>query len=468
MDIIFVLIISLIHSTSVVILVTYLITRTKVYTEIVEKRFTLENRLFLIVTLGLFSIYGTLGGVEILGARANIRDLGPAIAGLVGGPIVGFGAGFIGALHRYLLGGFTCQPCALATIFTGLAAGLIYKLNKDRFIGVAGAALFGITMQLFHAGLVILISRPLADAIALEKEIFLPMLTANTIGLTVFALFITNLKKERETEAERDAYLLTKERMESELRVAHDIQFSMLPKIPSPLSSGTYYDLYATIRSAKEVSGDLYDFFQIDGDHLFFIVGDVSGKGVPAALFMALTKTLLKGMSTPGMEPDELLSKVNSKIIPENDSLMFVTLFCGKLNFKTGELIYTNAGHNPPLIIRQNKEVDWLKLPPGLVLGVESGVGYTSKKVKLAPEEGVIVYTDGVTEAMNRAQELFSEDRLIETVRSFKNLSAKEMVDNILKAVSSFTLDVEQSDDITIMALCFKGPGHEGSGSPSG
>jgi len=160
-----------------------------------------------------------------------------------------------------------------------------------------------------------------------------------------------------------------KERIESELKIARNIQRSFLPKHFPPFPDKTGFDLFADLQPAKQVGGDLYDFFLLDQHRLFFSIGDVSDKGVPAALLMAVTKTLMKGVAEQDLSPSEVLGKVNTELALDNETMMFVTLFCGILDFRTGELVYSNAGHLPPLWIRNHCEVSWLELPKGMVLG---------------------------------------------------------------------------------------------------
>lgn len=452
------ILISLIANMSVVVVVAYVITRMQAHiTEVIKSQLTLQSRLFLVFVFGAFSVYGTLSAINVNGAYANIRDLGPAIAGLVGGPLVGLGAGLIGAIHRYFAGGLSQIPCTIATVSIGLAAGLIHRRQRGRFIGVRNAVLFMLIAESLHMALVLVMAKPFADAVTLVKQISIPMLMANSIGIAVFSLIIVNLIKEQAMQAERDSILQAKERMESELRVARDIQMSMIPKVFEANPRREEYQLYATLRPAKEVGGDLYDFFLIDENHLFFTIGDVSDKGVPAALFMAMTKTLLKGLAQPSIDPSALLTKVNSGLLEENESLMFVTLLCGILDLRTGEMQLTNAGHNPPMVIRNNGSVEWLKLPAGMVLGVDPDAHYTTVKVSLKPGEMIVTYTDGVTEAMNIEHKVFSDGRLLELVKSSVNDSAKDMVEHIDESVTSFSDGTAQSDDITILAVHYSG-----------
>jgi sigma-B regulation protein RsbU (phosphoserine phosphatase) len=248
-----------------------------------------------------------------------------------------------------------------------------------------------------------------------------------------------------------------KERIESELKIAHDIQMGILPKNFPPFPNRTDFDILAKIEPAREVGGDLYDFFFMDEDHLCFVIGDVSGKGVPASLFMAVTKTMIKAKATKGLSPEKVLTHVNQDLSLDNDSMMFVTLFLGILDTGTGELEYCNAGHNPPLLLSPAGRVLILQPTGGIALGVaEEGV-YQSRKVILQKGDSLFLYTDGVTEAMNKREELFSEGRLIKELADMKGKSIQEIVTGVMGKVSGFSAGVPQADDITLMVIRYYG-----------
>jgi sigma-B regulation protein RsbU (phosphoserine phosphatase) len=248
-----------------------------------------------------------------------------------------------------------------------------------------------------------------------------------------------------------------KERIESELKIAHDIQMGILPKIFPPFPDRSEFDIYATIEPAKEVGGDLYDFFFMDDYHLYFAIGDVSGKGVPASLFMAVTKTLIKAKATQGLTPQRVLSRVNQDLSMDNPSLMFVTLFLGILNIRTGELEYSNGGHNPPYLIHSNGDLEPLETTQGLALGVMDDFVYQSKKIVLQKGDTIFLYTDGVTEAMNEKEVLFSEQRLEKEITVLKDKSIEEFAAGVMEKIREFSQEVPQTDDITMMLLRFFG-----------
>jgi sigma-B regulation protein RsbU (phosphoserine phosphatase) len=445
------IIISLVNHMAVLMVIAYILTRTRFYSKIVNKEFSLKNRVLLIAIFGSFSIYGTLSGIRIRDAICNIRDLGPALGGLIAGPVVGLGAGLIGSLHRYLMGGSTALPCSLATLSIGLAGGLIYIIKKGKLIGIPGAVTFGICVEIFHMGLVLLIGRPFPVMLDIVKKITLPMISANAIGLGVFIFITSNLVKERETIA-------IKERIQSELNIGHEIQMSLIPKIFPPFPNRKDFEIFALIEPAREVGGDFYDFYFLDEEHLCFLIGDVSGKGVPASLYMAVTKTLIKMTASQSLNPGDILTKVNNELSKDNDSTMFVTLFCSVLNTVTGKLLYANGGHNQPLLIQKDGGVTFLKRTGDPVVGILEDLHYKSERLALASGDVLFVYTDGVTEAMNGKAELYSNERLkrdMETIHSYK--STRDIIKAIMKSVKAFSAGVPQTDDIAMMGIKFFG-----------
>ena len=247
-----------------------------------------------------------------------------------------------------------------------------------------------------------------------------------------------------------------KERIESELKIARTIQMNFLPKRFPPFPERSEFEIFAAIEPAKEVGGDLYDFFLMGNDRLFFTIGDVSDKGVPAALFMAVTKTLLKGTAEGDMLPSDILARVNRELCQDNDALMFVTVFCGILNYRTGELAYSNAGHPPPLVLPAGREPEWLMLPHGLVLGAMENAAYQTYQTRLQRGDGLLLYTDGVTEAINCEQQFYEDWRLMECVRSSKLLDAQGLVSRVRAGVGEFSAGAFQADDITVLALKLK------------
>ena len=248
-----------------------------------------------------------------------------------------------------------------------------------------------------------------------------------------------------------------KERIEADLRIAHEIQKSMLPRIFPAFPDNEEFDIFASMEPAKEVGGDFYDFFLINDNKLCFIVGDVSGKGVPAALFMMITKILLKTEALRDLPPSQVLLNVNNIIAQDNETSMFVTILCAMLDLETGELEIGNAGHNPPLLCKAGGDFEFIQIPKCFVLGPMEDTPFTSLRLTLKPGDTVFFYTDGVTEACNHNAELFSEDRLRTTLSRLNACDPMEIVDSIGVAIEDFVRDEPQSDDITMVTLRFTG-----------
>jgi phosphoserine phosphatase RsbU/P len=252
-----------------------------------------------------------------------------------------------------------------------------------------------------------------------------------------------------------------KERIESELNIAHDIQMGLLPKTFPAFPDRREFDLFALMEPAKEVGGDFYDFFLVDDTHLCFVIADVSGKGVPAALFMAMSMTLIKATARQGFTPDEILARVNNELSRDNDSCMFVTTFCGVLDTETGELTYANGGHNLPLHLKRGGGVSWLPKTGSLMVGAMEGICYRCERLLLEPGDGLFLYTDGVTEAMNLREEIYSDQRLEQSLSALRGSGIREIVGGVMAEVRLFTGEAPQSDDITMMLIQYHGKQRE-------
>lgn len=238
----------------------------------------------------------------------------------------------------------------------------------------------------------------------------------------------------------------SKATIESELNVAHNIQMSMLPKSFPPYPNRNDIELYGSLTPAKAVGGDLYDFF-INDEKLFFCIGDVSGKGVPASLVMAVSRTLFRNVSAHTVEPSHIVKTMNTAISEGNDNNMFVTLFVGILDLKTGRLRYCNAGHDAPYI---NKSL--LPCEPNLPVGVLPGMSFCEQETMMETGSTIFLYTDGLTEAMNAKRELFGEQRITDIISAFTG-STQELIETMAAAVHEFVGDTEQSDDLTMLAI---------------
>ena len=247
----------------------------------------------------------------------------------------------------------------------------------------------------------------------------------------------------------------SKERIESELRIARSIQMSMVPKIFPPFPDREDVDLYAKLIPAKEVGGDLYDFF-IEDNKLYFIVGDVSGKGVPASLVMAVTCRLFRTIAEHLHTPAEIVKSLNDTLAENNDSNMFCTAFLGILDLKTGNMQYCNAGHNAPVMLASSGEVKFMEVKPNLPLGLFSDFPYEGQECDITKETSLFLYTDGVTEAENTTKALYSDERLLDLLNEQRKNMPQMIVDIVLDDVNKHVDGAEQSDDITIMCVHYR------------
>jgi len=238
--------------------------------------------------------------------------------------------------------------------------------------------------------------------------------------------------------------------LSDELNIANRIQSTILP-VTFPEHKN--YDLFATMTPAKDVGGDFYDFFMIDNERIGFVIGDVSGKGVPAALFMAVSRTFLKATALTGFSPRDCLERANRSLAKESVPEMFVTLFYGILDLATGEVRYSNGGHNDPYILRNNGKVEQLEQAGGIMLGFLDDQRYKENEIMLNSGDAIILYTDGVTEAFNKEEEEFDDKRLIKGLEKQKGKSSQKIIEGIVKDVEAFIDDAEQSDDLTMLVM---------------
>lgn len=246
-----------------------------------------------------------------------------------------------------------------------------------------------------------------------------------------------------------------KNKIEHELSIAQDIQSSILTKLFPPFPNIKSFDIYAIVKPAKEVGGDLFDFSIQHENKLYFAVGDVSGKGVPSSLYMAITLTLFRALQHPS--PKQTLIKMNNELSNNNSSMMFITFLMGVIDLKNGEITLCNAGHNPPYILRQNGTIEQLQLQNSLPLGIMSDTEYYEDKFILASGDSIFLYSDGVTEAQNSQLEQYGTSRLLEELKQCLSLPPKSVTNRILNSLRTFTQDTPPFDDITIEVISFYG-----------
>lgn len=340
-------------------------------------------------------------------------------------------------------------------LFAGLHQLYLYTV----FMGILAILLLSFVVILFSAR----ITKPLRRL----------TLTAGEIGKGNFSVEIHEDRSTREIamlgsalsrmQSELKDYIRNleettsaKERFESELNIAHDIQQGMIPKIFPPFPEREDIDIYALLKPARQVGGDFYDFFFLDEETLCFAIGDVSDKGVPASLLMAMTITLFRAKAGLGQEVNELVGSINRDISKDNVNLMFVTFFMGMLNLRTGEMDYCNAGHNYPLLIRKNSETMIISGTHGPPLGVNEQQIFQSGKHTLTKEDTLVLYTDGITEAISIDGNFYGDDRLMNLLcTKCRERNPREISMTLINDVETFARTPEQSDDITLLVISY-------------
>ncbi len=272
---------------------------------------------------------------------------------------------------------------------------------------------------------------------------------------------MTSMLKQHIEQLSRE--MASKSLLENELKIASSIQRDLLPRNFPPFPNRKEFDLRSVMCPAKELGGDFYDFFMPDETHLAFLIADVSGKGIPAALFMTITHTLIRDFAEAGLSPDEVFRYANERLCAGNETGMFVTAWMAVLNVENGQMRCVNAGHNRPLVKRKNGRFEYLEMPPGFVLGGFPGMVFVEFTVQLFPGDRIFLYTDGVTEAMNKGGEFSGESRLSEWLDEAENLqiSIDEYTSFLRKKIADFSDGAEQSDDITMLILEYSGPGEK-------
>lgn len=342
--------------------------------------------------------------------------------------------------------------------------GSLHTLNKSVFLISAAGICFLIIIVIYISHTITMPLRRLASATteisrgSLDTPLPLPA-SRDEVGdlISSFENMRTSLKEYianlRETTA-------AKERLESELKIGRTIQMSFLPRVFPPFPERKEFEIHARLEPAREVGGDLYGFSLVDENTLFFSIGDVSGKGVAAALFMAVTKTVMNTLIVPGSDPATILSRVNADLCRDNEEMMFCTMVCGLLDLRTGECLYSNAGHNPPLVVRtggSDRKAEWLELPEGMLMGINESAVYQTRKIILNAGDMLLLYTDGVTEAIDENEEFYSDERLFTEVEKSGAAAPEDLTAEVLRSVQNFSGEARQSDDIAVLAIQFKG-----------
>ncbi len=264
---------------------------------------------------------------------------------------------------------------------------------------------------------------------------------------------IDEITQQRQALMEHDQLIS----IQSDLNIAREIQQGILPQVFPPFPDRRDFEIFATMVAAQEVGGDFYDFFLIDNDRLGIVIGDVSGKGIPAAIFMAVSRTLIRATGLKGSAPGDCLQYVNNLLCIESVSGMFVTVFYAIINMQTGVMEYANAGHNPPYLLNNDGTTAVIRATGDTILGFFVDLKYKTQKLSMIPGQSVLLYTDGVTEAFNSHDEVYGEGRLEHFLGAMPGLNTQRTVEGVVEDVNRFSVGVPQSDDITLLLLKFLG-----------
>ena len=397
----------------------------------------------------------TVDGEEVYLAYAPMESLGWSFGRIVSQSKVTYPARYARDNLRGQLGEFEEEMKALfGRLASGGAVLLLALLGLVLWLGAKASDHFVRPILSLTEGVKEIAQGDLDKKLEIQTGDEIELLAATINAMTVdLKAYMENLSR-----ATAD-----KERILTELSVARKIQTGMLPSVAPDFSGHTAFELAAVMTPAKEVGGDFYDFYMLDEDRLAVTVADVSGKGVPAALFMVVAKNVLQNLAMVAKNPgnfSEVVARANDRLCVGNDQMMFVTVFFGVLNLRTGEFDYVNAGHNPPLVLRHGGEDSYL-LPegkPDKPLGVMEGLTYHQAALTLASGDMVFLYTDGVTEAVNEAAELYGEERLkADLVRADNGVPVKEILTAVSVAVRTYAGSAEQADDITMLGLRYLG-----------
>ena len=436
----------LIGTLAVILLVAAYAGSTQILDKYIGKQKDLKFIIIIGLLGGLFGIYGNISGFELNGAVISVRDIGPMLAGFLGGPVSGLISGAIAGIHRLTMGGITAVACVVATSIIGVLCGLLSTffptaLGKPRWILLTGAL-----MEALHLCIVLIMVKPYSVALDIVRQVALPFITVNAVGITLMTGIIHFVEKQHALSIER-------ERIKSELEVANVIQHSLLPSLTSKYPGRPEVSISASMEAAKSVGGDFYDVFFVGADRLAFLIGDVSGKGVPAALFMASAKIILQNCIRDIPSLSDALYTANNSLCEKNDADMFVTLGACILDLNDGTLTYASAGHNPPVLIRNGK-AEFIRIKNSFILAGMEEARYKETELRLTEGDTIFLYTDGVTEATTVGKELYGNERLLDCLTRSADAGVHTMLDNVKRSLDDFVQDNEQFDDITM--LCFK------------
>ncbi len=426
---------------AVLSLIGYFLTRSRYASVFMSKTISPFSVLFMGLIGGVFYLYGILTGVQIGPYSISIQMLGPVMAGLIAGPFGGILAGILGILLNFAIGEsigiFTC----VVTFLVGIVGGLFWYLHKDAIIRMPHA---------FALGFLVAAVQFLIDKNGVKSDVLLPgeviegtidIFLPTIAGLCIFVFIINNLR----LEAEKNKKTF---RMEGELEAARQIQMGCLPE---PDRIWDCVSLSASLTPASYIGGDLYDYLRLDDETLYFALGDVSGKGVPAALLMSSTRMILRSKIHTTRDPCSLIREINRSFLEDGDNKQFITLIVGIMNPQTGDVSYCNAGHPPPFLISKSG-VSMLESDGNLPAGVMEDELFVPHTITLEKGDILVLVSDGVTEAEN-GEELYGSERIVRALSEKSPKKPCEVIQLLNHEVKAWTGDNPQSDDCTILAL---------------
>jgi len=433
--------VELCDNVAVICLLAYLLTRTKYAKIFVEKKISAFSILFMSVIGGLLYIYGVFTGVAIGPYYISIQVIGPVIAGIISGPFAGLFAALIGISLQNITGYEIEQGELLVTVISGIIGGLFRYLKKQEYIKVRYIFLLGciIGFMQFFAGVRGIQPNILDKGEVLEGalDLFVPVIT----GLCIFVFIINNLR----TEEEINRKTL---HLEGELQAARKIQ---LGSLPAPEHEWERVSVAASLIPASYIGGDLYDYLALKDGSIYFAIGDVSGKGVPAALLMSSTRSLLRVIIRDNNDPSKIIKEINRSFIEDGDTDQFITLIVGFIYPKSGEVRYCNAGHPPPFLLKKN-ECQILETESNLPAGVMPDEEFILHNITLNPGEDLILVSDGVTEAESN-EEFYGKERVSKMLEQSDMKYPEEIISGMMADILSFTCNKQLTDDCTILAI---------------
>jgi phosphoserine phosphatase RsbU/P len=435
--------VELCDNVAVICLLAYLLTRTRYAPIFVNKKHSLSSILFMALAGGLLYIYGVFTAVEIGPYYISIQVIGPAIAGIIAGPIAGLIGGVIG-ITLEILAGYTIESGELIiTLLAGILGGLFIYINKNHHFKI---------WQFFCLGFIIGVLQLIAgvrgvqpnildkgEVLEAAMDLFIPVI----IGLCIFGFIINNFRTEEDNN--RKTFHL-----EGELEAARKIQLGSLPA--STYERGSV-SLAASLTPASYIGGDLYDYLSLKDGLIYFAIGDVSGKGIPAALLMSSTRSLLRSMVQKARDPSIIIKEVNRSFIEDGDNNQFITLIVGFLEPESGVIRYCNAGHPPPFLLNNNGCII-LESDGNLPAGVMEEEEFKLHHLTMKAGESLILVSDGVTEA-EQGNKFYGQTRVASVLKQEIFKPPEEIVSKLLTDINRFTDYGQPSDDCTILVISY-------------